>query len=101
MTAPVIAPNGDSPLNVTLRLVCWLLTVRIADLEHQVQAARQSCEAEQTAHQMTRLLGRDRTQPARRDLGELVRGASHQRDGQRWTAESARPTHDQTERSTR
>jgi uncharacterized protein YcfJ len=86
MTAPVIAPNGDSPLNVTLRLICWLLTVRIADLEHQVQAARQSCEDEQADHQRTRLLGRDRTQPTRRDLGALVGGAVHRRDGRQWRA---------------
>lgn len=74
MTAPVIAPNPAGPFDPLVWACCVWLLIRIADLEHQVQAARQTVDAEQDAHSETRLLLPRR--PERTDLGAKVRNAA-------------------------
>lgn len=74
MTAPVIAPNPAGPFDPLVWACCVWLLIRIADLEHQVQAARQTVGAEQDAHSVTRLLLPPRRE--RTDLDAKVAAAS-------------------------
>lgn len=86
------------------------LTARLARLEAQLAAAEAANARLRGAPDYAASLDAGHTETltgyeartARRDLGAVVGGAVHRHDGQQWTAEPARPTHDhQTERSTR
>ncbi|GAA2219634.1 hypothetical protein GCM10010400_76580 [Streptomyces aculeolatus] len=96
-----------APTREALAAQVAALTARLARVEAQLAAAQAANArlrgtpdyAASLAAGHTETLAGFEARTGRRDLGALVRGAIHQRDGQRWTA---RPTHDhQTERSTR